>query len=59
MNNLICILFGHQDDMLLLRPPNEIRVVVNNIQYAKFTRCGRCKNIYLQSTIDEDGDDTL
>ena len=56
MNNLICIFFGHKDDELLLRPPNEITVVVNNIQYAKYKRCKRCTQIFLQSTIDNDGD---
>jgi len=56
MNNLICIFFGHKDDVLLLRPPTEITVVVNNIKYAQFKRCERCKQIYLETTIDKDGD---
>ena len=56
MNNLICIFFGHNDDELLLRPPHEISVVVNNIKYAEFRRCKRCKQIYLKSTLDVDGD---
>lgn len=56
MNNLICVFFGHKEDYLLLKPPNELTVVVNNIEYAKYKRCKRCRNIFLQSTIDEDGD---
>lgn len=56
MNNLICVFFGHKDDRILLRPPREITVVVENIEYAKFRRCKRCKNIYLQTTLDKDGD---
>ncbi len=56
MNNLTCILFGHKDDRKLLRPPNEITVVVNDIKYAQFKRCKRCKNIFLQTTLDKDGD---
>lgn len=56
MNNLICIFFGHKDDELLLRPPNEITIVVNSIKYAEFRRCTRCMQIYLKSTFDVDGD---
>jgi len=56
MNNLRCIFFGHKDDELLLRPPDEITIVVNNIKYAQFRRCKRCTEIYLETTIDEDGD---
>ena len=56
MNNLICVFFDHKDDELLLRPPDEINIVVNNIEYAKFKRCKRCKKIFLQSTLDKDGD---
>lgn len=56
MNNLICLFFGHKDDTLLLTPPTELTIVVNHIEYAKFKRCKRCRNIFLQSTMDEDGD---
>jgi len=56
MNNLICIFFGHKDDGVTLRPGTDLEVVVNNIVYAQFRRCRRCKQIYFQTTIDEDGD---
>ena len=56
MNNLICVFFGHKDDEILLRPPTQINVVVNDIEYAKFKRCGRCKQIFLETTLDVDGD---
>jgi len=56
MNNLICVFFGHKDDKLLLRPPHEIAIVVNSIRYANYRRCTRCNQIFLQSTMDNDGD---
>jgi hypothetical protein len=56
MNNLICIFFGHKDDEVTLRAGTSLDIVVNDIVYAQFRRCKRCKQIYFQTTLDVDGD---
>ncbi len=56
MNNLICIFFGHKDDEILLKPGTELSVIVNGIIYAHFRRCARCKQIFFQTAVDNDGD---
>lgn len=56
MNNLICVFFGHKDDRKLLGGKSYIDVVVNNIIYAHYRRCKRCKVIFFQSPVDKDGD---
>lgn len=56
MNNLICIFFEHVDDKLLLKPGTELTIIVNDIEYANFRRCKRCRQIFIQNTTHEDGD---